>query len=127
MAYLLIIENESRDAQIATESALQSGYSSVDCTPSANAAHTLLEKRRAEKEELPTAILLDLDLGTESGFDFLRIRHETPWILEIPLVVWTKLTDHNEALCDVFKIQGYVRKYTGGEGLRKALESLGPR
>lgn len=124
MAHLLIIENDPNDVRFAEQIALQSGFSSITATPSAEAATALLEKARNNNEELPAAILLDLDLGTESGFDFLRTRYNSRWLIEIPLLVWTKLTDHNAHLCDVFKIQGYIRKSAGEYDLYKALESI---
>lgn len=73
---------------------------------------------------MPDAILLDLDLGLESGFDFLRMRCETSWLMEIPLVVWTRLGGDNEKYCGVFKVQGYVKKSAGEYELCKTLESL---
>jgi CheY-like chemotaxis protein len=124
MGQILIVENEPRDAQFAERCAVQCGFPSVVKTPSAEAARALLEKARADESEMPDAILLDLDLGTESGFDFLRLRYESPWLAKIPLVVWTRLGDHNRSLCEVFKVQGYVSKSAGEIGLYKALESI---
>jgi CheY-like chemotaxis protein len=84
----------------------------------------LLEQRRAESLTLPDAILLDLDLGMDSGFDFLRARYETPWLMEIPVVVWTKLADHNRELSDIFNVNAYVPKHLGEHELFKALEII---
>ncbi|HEY1647498.1 MAG TPA: hypothetical protein VGF96_05935 [Terracidiphilus sp.] len=124
MPRILIIENDPRDVRFAEQGAMQSGFSSIIKTPSAEAAHARLEKARIDKEDLPDVILLDIDLGSESGFDFLRVRYMTPWLLRIPLVVWTKLANHNQSFCDVFKVQAYVQKSAGEYGLSKALENI---
>lgn len=124
MAQIMIVENDPRDVAFAERCAAQCGFLNVVKTPSAEAAQALLEKARAEGMELPDAMLLDLDLGQESGFDFLRARYANPWLMEIPVVVWTRLDQHNQSLCDVFKIQGFVSKSSGEIGLHKALESI---
>lgn len=124
MAHLLVVENDPRDVRIAERVALHSGFSSITTTPSADAARALLKKAQDEGLDKPDAILLDLDLGTESGFDFLRVRYDSPWLLKIPLVVWTKLGDHNENICTLFKVQEYVSKSAGDHGLYKALENI---
>lgn len=124
MAQILIVENDPRDVQFAAQCAVQCGFSEVVRSSSAEAAQILLEKTRSAEGTLPDAILLDLDLGLESGFDLLRVRYETSWMMEIPLVVWTRLAGDNEKYCGVFKVQGYVQKSAGEYGLYKALESL---
>jgi len=103
---------------------MRNGFSSAIKTASADEARALLVAAQTENRNLPDAILLDLDLGSENGFDFLRARYETPRWMEIPLVVWTKLGDHNEQICGIFKVQAYVPKSKGEPGLSEALENI---
>jgi CheY-like chemotaxis protein len=124
MARILIVEDEVRDFRFAERCARWCGFSEVDGTPSAEAAQALLEKAHSENRALPDAILLDLDLGRESGFNFLRFRYKNPEVLKVPVVVWTQLGDENRELCNVFKVQGYIGKSDGEYELGKALESL---
>jgi CheY-like chemotaxis protein len=124
LAEILIVENEPRDAEKAVRWAVHSGFADTVKVESAEAAKTLLERMRAEDRNLPDAILLDLDLGLDSGFDFLRTRHENPWLMKIPVVVWTKLADHHRELCDLFKVTAFVPKHLGEYALFKALESI---
>jgi CheY-like chemotaxis protein len=124
MPQLLIIENERRDVEFAKRSAEQSGFSSAINTPSVEAAHALLEKARTEGQDLPDAILLDIDLGAESGLEFLRIRFQRPWLMNIPVVVWTRLGDHYREVCSLFHIHGYVEKSAGEYELNDALQSI---
>jgi CheY-like chemotaxis protein len=124
LAQILIVENEPRDAEKAVCWAVHAGFADTVNVESAEAAKTLLETMRAEDRSLPDAILLDLDLGMDSGFDFLRARYETPWLMEIPIVVWTKLADHHRELTDIFKVNAYVPKHLGEHELFKALEII---
>lgn len=124
MAQILIIENDERDERIAEQCAIQCGFPFIHKTSSVETAKALLETAHEQGRELPDAILLDLDLGLESGFDFLRIRHQNPWLMKIPVVVWTKLGEQNRELCSVFNVQAYVPKYSGEFGLLKAFESI---
>lgn len=121
---ILIVENEPRDILIAEQCAMRSGFSGATATQSADEALALLTKARADAQDLPDAILLDLDLGSESGFDLLRSRYRTPWLMTIPLIVWTGLSDHNHDICGVFKIQGYVSKSADEQDLCDVLESV---
>ena len=98
----------------------------MSVTPSAEAARAMLELAQTEKQELPDAILLDLDLGHESGFDLLRFRFLQPEILWVPVVVWSHLGDENRDFCQLFRVHAYVSKSEGEYELYTALESVNP-
>jgi CheY-like chemotaxis protein len=127
LAQILIVENDQNDLRFAEQCAIQCGFSHVIRTPSAEAAQALLEQAQGENRSLPDAILLDLDLGHESGFDLLRIRYKNPELSKIPVVVWTHLGDENRDFCNVFKVQGYVTKSAGEFELSRTLGSMVPR
>ena len=123
MSRLLIVEDDLRDVRFAERCGKQSGFSSTINTPSVEAAHALLEKARIEEQDLPDAILLDIDLGPESDLEFLRMRYQNPWSMKISVVVWTRLGDHYREVCSLFHLHGYVEKSAGEYELNEALQS----
>ena len=90
---ILIVEDQPNDVHIAAKAAEASGFSMVEARSSAGAARDYLEKGLAGAHALPDAILLDLDLGYESGFELLRYWHGDARLSQIPLIVWTVLGD----------------------------------
>jgi hypothetical protein len=73
---------------------------------------------------LPDALLIDLDMGQDSGFEIHRFRYETPAILKLPALVWTHLDARNRSFCELFHISNYVDKADGIEALREALSKV---
>jgi CheY-like chemotaxis protein len=126
MPRILIVEDDHQDFRFAERCARWAGMTEIDGSPSAEASIALLEKAEAEKRPLPDMILLDLDLGHESGFDFLRFRYKHPHVSSVPVVVWTQLGDENHHLCDMFKVQGFVTKSKGEFELVEALKKAHP-
>ena len=91
---------------------------------SAMAAKMYLEKGLEEELPLPEAIVLDLDLGYESGFELLRFWHGRPRLAEIPMIVWTVLGDEQREICQLFKVTAYISKTDGVHLLKEALGGL---
>jgi CheY-like chemotaxis protein len=61
-----------------------------------------VEKALGTEGSLPDLILLDLDLGPESGYEILRIRYSSPHLARIPVVIWTQLGLDNYEVCVLF-------------------------
>ncbi|MGC2637217.1 MAG: response regulator [Acidobacteriaceae bacterium] len=120
---LLIVEDQPTDLRVATTAARDCGFRDIEGRTSIAAARQFLEKA-VEEEKLPDAIVLDLDLGYESGFEMLRYWHSHPQIGKVPLLVWTILGDQYREVCEVFKVSGYIDKGSGGAALSKALGGL---
>lgn len=120
---LLIVEDQPTDLRVAMTAARDCGFQDIEGRTSIAAARQFLEKA-VEEGKLPDAIVLDLDLGYESGFELLRFWHSHPQIAKVPLVVWTILGDQYREVCEVFKVSGYVDKGAGGAELCKALGGL---
>ena len=121
---LLIVEDQPNDLRIAAKVAEDSGFSGVEARSSAAMAKSHLEKGLAGERPLPDAILLDLDLGYESGFELLRFWHSEPRLSTIPLVVWTIMGDQYREICGMFKVRAYVSKSEGVSPLRSVLSGL---
>lgn len=121
---ILIVEDQANDLQIASAAAQTSGYSGVEARASARAAMAFLEKSLEEEKSLPDAIVLDLDLGYESGFELLRFWHSNQRLSKIPLIIWTVLGDHYREICRMFKVKAYVYKGDGPSALHGVLSQL---
>ncbi len=121
---VLIVEDQPNDLRIAAAAAQESGFSGVELRSSTTAARQFLEKALNGSDGLPDAIVLDLDLGYESGFELLRFWHSDPRLSKIPVVVWTVLGDQYREICEMFKVSGYIDKGAGIAALRNALDGL---
>lgn len=123
MTRLLIVEDNPNDLRIAAEVARSMGFTEVEARSSAMNAKLYLENR-LQDEALPNAIILDLDLGYESGFELLRFWHGHPRLSRIPMIVWTVVGEEQREICELFKVEAYVSKSDGAARLREALGSL---
>jgi DNA-binding response OmpR family regulator len=121
---VLIVEDQPSDLRIAVNAAQDSGFTEIEARSSAGAAREYLERALASVHPLPAAIVLDLDLGYESGFELLRFWHSNPQLAKVPVVVWTILGDHYREICGMFKVAAYIDKGDGLAELRKALGGL---
>jgi CheY-like chemotaxis protein len=121
---LLVVEDSAGDVRIATEAGKSSGYSQIEAKSTVGAGRVYLEKCIEENQPLPDAIVLDLDLGYESGFELLRYWHGTPRLSRVPLIVWTVLGEEQREICRLFKVTAYLSKQDGITALREALSGL---
>jgi CheY-like chemotaxis protein len=123
---LLIVENEAKDLKLAAEAARVAGIAEVDARTSLDGAKIYLEKGLSGEQPLPDGIVLDLDLGYESGYELLRYWHSMPQLSAIPLIVWSALGNEHSAMCNLFNVKTFVGKWEGAAALREALEKLDP-
>ena len=124
MTRLLVVENEPKDLKLAAETARQAGISDVEARTNVHAARSFLEKGLRGEASLPDGIVLDLDMGYESGYELLRLWHSTPRLASIPVLVWSVLGSEQRDICELFKVNAFVSKGEGPAALREALEKL---
>jgi len=124
MKRLLIVEDQASDLRNATDVARDLGFTSVEARSSAMAAKIYLEKGLEGEHALPNAIVLDLDLGYESGFELLRFWHGRPGLAEIPMIIWTVMGEEQREICRLFKVTAFVSKTDGVHLLKEALGGL---
>jgi CheY-like chemotaxis protein len=124
MNRLLVIEDQPSDMKIAVDTARTMGIPIVESRSTLRSAQDYLEKGLQEEIPLPDGIVLDLDLGHESGFELLRYWHSTPRLRDIPLLVWSILGQEQKEICALFKVNGFVSKWEGAAAFREALEKL---
>lgn len=121
---LLIVEDQPSDLRIAAGVAESSGFSGVEARNSLESARAWLQKGLEGHQSLPDAIVLDLDLGHESGFELLRFWHSDPRLSSIPLIVWTVMGDQYREICSMFHVKAYLYKGAGPSELQGVLRGL---
>jgi len=124
MSLILVVEDQASDLQIATQSAHAIGIAEVEARTTIPSALSYLERGLRAEIPLPDGILLDLDLGYDSGYELLRFWHSTPELRKIPLLVWTILGEEQREICKLFQVTNYVSKWEGAAAIREALRSL---
>lgn len=124
MPRLLIVEDHPNDLQIAVEVARSAGVDEVEARTSVLASISYLERGLKGEIPLPDCIILDLDLGYESGYELLRFWHSNPALKAAGMIVWTLLGEEQREICKLFNIQHYVSKWEGTAALRDALRQV---
>ncbi len=102
MPRILIVEDHVKDLSVAAEAARAAGFSEIEARPDIRSTKVRLENALGGDGSLPDVILLDLDLGHESGYEILRIRYGNPRLARIPVVIWTQLGRENYEVCALF-------------------------
>ena len=126
MKCLMLVDDRPNDLRIAADAARELGISEVNAQTSITKARLYLEKGLNGEVPLPDGIVLDLDLGHESGFELLRFWHSTPRLSAIPVMIWSVL-DNEQQICELFKVSSFVSKWEGPKAFRDALAQLTPR
>lgn len=121
---LLVVENEPKDLKVAAETARSMGIAEVEARTSFDTAKAYLDRGLSGEGPLPDGIVLDLDLGYDSGYELLRYWHSTPGLAGIPLIVWSVLGEEQRSMCNLFKVQSFVGKWEGTEAFRDALGQM---
>jgi CheY-like chemotaxis protein len=124
MKRLLIVEDQSADLRVAVDVVKSLGVSFIEARTSTTAAKAYLEDGLDGNHPLPDLIILDLDLGYESGFELLRFWHGNPKLSNIRLIVWTAMGEEQREICRMFKVNAIVSKTEGAVGLKRVIEPL---
>jgi CheY-like chemotaxis protein len=123
MPLLLILEDTPAELQKAVEIAQRAGFTKFETSPYATRAHRYLEKASEGRVPLPDAMVIDIDLGIENGFELVRFWHSTERLKKIPLIVWSVMEDQRE-ICELFGVYRLILKYEGPDILKEALAKL---
>lgn len=119
---VLIVEDQASDLRIAADLVASLGAVEVEARTSASAAQMFLQSALDGEKPMPDMLVVDLDLGYESGFELLRFWHSHPKLAAIPLIVWTGLGEEQQEICRLFKVNAIVRKSDGLAALKQAME-----
>jgi CheY-like chemotaxis protein len=122
MSTLLIVEDEPTDIRMAADATSSLGFTNVQARTSARAARLYLEATLEGKEPMPDVIVVDLDLGYDSGFELLRFWHSHHALSSSTrMIVWTAMGEEQMEICRLFKIAAVASKSEGVEGLKRVL------
>jgi CheY-like chemotaxis protein len=124
MATVLIVEDDPNDLYAAAEMAEKLGFSTVEARNTASSGQAYLEAAIEKQVASPDVLILDLDLGYDSGHELLRFWHKNRHNLNARVVVWTKLGDEQQEICNLFKVDAVVSKLQGIEALRLAIKPM---
>jgi CheY-like chemotaxis protein len=123
MATLLIVEDQPSDLRVSAGLAHSLGYSDVQARTTARAAQLYLEAALEGKHPIPDVIIVDLDLGYDSGFELLRFWHSKHELSSASrIIVWTGMGEEQMEICRLFKIAAVVSKADGAEALKRAVQ-----
>ena len=124
MKRVLIVEDQASDIRLAAALAESLGATQVEARSSASAAKLYLQTALEGKQELPDLMVVDLNLGYESGFELLRYWHSTAELSRTRLIVWTAMDEGQQEICRLFKVDAVVSKADGLTALKQVLEPL---
>jgi CheY-like chemotaxis protein len=121
---LLLVEDQPKDIRFAASAAESVGIQDVESRTSALTAREYLDKCLRGESPFPDGIVLDLELGYDSGYELLRYWHSTPRLAEIPVMIWSILGDDQREMCKLFRVTRFCPKWEGPDAFREALSSL---
>jgi CheY-like chemotaxis protein len=124
MDRLLIVDDDLKDMRLAHDTARSLGFTDIEGRTGVDQTITYLEAALVGKCLLPDAIVIDLNLGSDSGYVLLRYCCSNPGLASIPVVVWSILGEHQRDLCSVFRVRAFVTKDDEEYDLRAALREL---
>jgi len=124
MKRILIVEDQPSDLRLATEVVQNMGFEEVEARTTTADARVRLNEAIEGKQSLPDVILLDLDLGYESGYELLRFWYKNPKLSSVRMVVWTVMGNQEREMCKLFGVNEFVPKWEGTAGLKKVLGTM---
>jgi len=124
MKRVLIVEDQPTDVRLAAEVLEELGIKDIEVRTSAAEARMYLESVCERKSPAPEVILLDLDLGYESGYELMRFWYKNPKLAGCRVVVWTVMGKEHAEMCRLFGIEDVVPKWEGVAALKRVLASL---
>lgn len=122
---ILLVEDDSADSDYCRHVLHEMGYSGIQLVTSVDTAKDYLEDVINKLTHPPDAIVLDLGLGYDSGFEVLRKCHASPKLKDVPILVWTKRDDaQTEAFSRKLGAKDFLVKSDDRVELRKTLTTL---
>ena len=125
MAYVLILEDMDSDAHEVASALNQIGSYELERFKAASLAIEFLSDKLTANSELPTLMVVDLNLPQSSGYELLRFYHATPQIHSVPCAVWSVMDQElDKKLTTWLGSRKLISKNSGPATLRKSLASL---
>ncbi len=121
---VLIVEDRAADLNQAADVVRALGIEDVAARKNAVSARRYLETAIEKHDPLPQIMILDLDLGYDSGHELLRFWYKNPRLPNTRVVVWTALGTEQQAICKLFDVDAVVSKWEGLGALEAAIRPL---
>jgi len=121
---VMILEDDLNDLHIAADAARAMGIKDIEAFMWLAPAQKWLDEAIKGQKPLPDAIILDLAVGCESGYELLRAWHKAKLNSKIHMIVWSHLESRNREVCELFNVDAYVGKWEGAIALRDALRRV---
>lgn len=123
MPLLLVLEDNPSDRRVAAHLSRVAGFDELEMNTSPSEIRVYLTKALEGQVPVPDAMLIDLALNYDSGFEVLRFWRSMPRLKSIPVVVWTHARDTQLEICRYFGVHEVVSKEDDPNVLRAALAS----
>lgn len=122
---ILLVEDTTADSDRCRTILHDLGYNGIQLITNLPMAVEYLDDVLNSLTYPPDAIVLDLGLGFDSGFDVLRKCHAHPKLTQVPILVWTKRDDPNtEAFSIYLGANDFLVKAADEGPFREALQRL---
>ena len=122
---ILLVEDKTSDSDRCRAILHEMGYDGVQLITSVELTLEYLDDVLENLTNPPHAIILDLGLGYDSGYDILRKCNANPQLHKVPILVWTKQSDdHAEAMSRYLGAKDFLVKTRDLTSLRAAIERL---
>jgi CheY-like chemotaxis protein len=122
MPATLLIEDSPSDMMKAKKLLEAHGVSDIQAFSRADLALLHLQQVMEGRRPVPGLIILDLEMGMESGFEVLRFLKSHPQLSSIRVVVWTQMGHVEQELCRHFGVE-VVQKTAARTELRSVLRT----
>lgn len=122
---ILLVEDRVEDVDHARTLLSDAGVTDVKVITRTSSAIEYLEGAIQGQHPLPKGILLDLLIGTDSGFEVLRFCHSRPELNKVPVVVWTVIAgDTEKQIAHWLGAKKYLMKNAGPRTVVKHLRDV---
>jgi CheY-like chemotaxis protein len=118
--HVVIIEDSHDDSFLATRILNSTGVANITSFARIPEALIFLEEIADGNRECPQLILLDLNVGLDSGFEVLRFYKSNPALHTCRVIVWTGSGSIEKELCEHFGVE-CVGKGDGEAALATAI------
>jgi DNA-binding response OmpR family regulator len=122
---ILLIEDNEKDSDRCRDVLHELGYDGVQLITTVQQAANYLDDVLHDLIQPPDAIVIDLGLGYDSGFDILRKCHGDPKLSGVPILVWSRCAQqHTRVLSQLLGAKDFLVKTPEKQEFRAALERL---
>jgi CheY-like chemotaxis protein len=121
---VVIVEDTRKDVQRASHVLQQAGVNNPAVFTFVPAALMFLEDVVSGARSCPDLMILDLDFGSESGFEVLRFYKAHPELKQCHVIVWTVMGNREQELCQLFGVTHFLSKHKTDANLLSLIKDV---